>query len=109
MIRTIEQTTMRKVYLRVLPIAAVSYFFCYLDRINVGFAALTMNKDLGLDAATSQQWGVGVDIDLMGLSVNAEISHLQTSMHRRLEEAMIAAAVTPRSCRAPLSLKNSLV
>jgi MFS family permease len=26
--------------------------FCYLDRINVGFAALTMNKDLGLDAAT---------------------------------------------------------
>ena len=52
MIRSIEQTTMRKVYLRVLPIAALSYFFCYLDRINVGFAALTMNKDLGLDAAT---------------------------------------------------------
>src|SRR5262245_37362744 len=52
MVRTIEQTTMRKVYLRVLSIAVVSYFFCYLDRINVGFAALTMNKDLGLDAAT---------------------------------------------------------
>jgi len=52
MIRTLEQTTMRKVYWRVLPIAVVSYFFCYLDRINVGFAALTMNKDLGLDAAT---------------------------------------------------------
>jgi ACS family tartrate transporter-like MFS transporter len=52
MIRTVEQTTMRKVYLRVLPIAAVSYFFCYLDRINVGFAALTMNKDLSLDAAS---------------------------------------------------------
>jgi len=52
MIGIIEQTTMRKVYLRVLPIAVVSYFFCYLDRINVGFAALTMNKDLGLDAAT---------------------------------------------------------
>jgi MFS transporter, ACS family, tartrate transporter len=52
MTRTIEETTMRKVYWRVLPIAAVSYFFCYLDRINVGFAALTMNKDLGLDAAT---------------------------------------------------------
>jgi len=50
MIRSIEQTTMRKVYLRVLPIAALSYFFCYLDRINVGFAALTMNKHLGLEA-----------------------------------------------------------
>jgi MFS transporter, ACS family, tartrate transporter len=48
----IEKATMRKVYLRILPFAALTYFFCYLDRINVGFAALTMNKDLGLDAAT---------------------------------------------------------
>jgi len=47
----IERATMRKVYLRILPFAALTYFFCYLDRINVGFAALTMNKDLGLDAA----------------------------------------------------------
>src|SRR6201982_3263650 len=49
--RSVEQMTMRKVYLRILPFAALTYFFCYLDRINVGFAALTMNKDLGLDAA----------------------------------------------------------
>jgi ACS family tartrate transporter-like MFS transporter len=52
MVRSLEQTTMRKVYLRILPFAALTYFMCYLDRINVGFAALTMNKDLGLDAAT---------------------------------------------------------
>ena len=51
MITTVEQSTMRKVYLRILPFAVLTYFFCYLDRINVGFAALTMNKDLGLDAA----------------------------------------------------------
>ncbi len=42
---------MRKLYLRLLPFAIVVYFFCYLDRINVGFAALTMNKDIGLGAA----------------------------------------------------------
>src|SRR5216117_868823 len=42
---------MRRVYLRILPFAVLTYFFCYLDRINVGFASLTMNKDLGLDAA----------------------------------------------------------
>jgi ACS family tartrate transporter-like MFS transporter len=48
---TIERATMRKVYLRILPFAALTYFFCYLDRINISFAALTMNKDLGLDAA----------------------------------------------------------
>jgi ACS family tartrate transporter-like MFS transporter len=46
----LERTTMRKVYLRLLPFAIVTYFFCYLDRINVGFAALTMNKELGLNA-----------------------------------------------------------
>jgi MFS transporter, ACS family, tartrate transporter len=50
MVRTLEQTTMRKVYLRLLPFAILTYFFCYLDRINVGFAALTMNKDLGMTA-----------------------------------------------------------
>jgi ACS family tartrate transporter-like MFS transporter len=49
---TLEQSTMRKVYWRLLPFAILTYFLCYLDRINVGFAALTMNKDLGLDAAT---------------------------------------------------------
>ena len=51
MLRTVEQSTMRKVYLRILPFAVLTYFFCYLDRINVGFASLTMNKDIGLDAA----------------------------------------------------------
>src|SRR6202011_4943157 len=51
MIRSLEKITMRKVYFRLLPFAVLTYFFCYLDRINVGFAALTMNKNIGLDAA----------------------------------------------------------
>jgi ACS family tartrate transporter-like MFS transporter len=48
---TLEQTTMRKVYMRLLPLAMVVYFCCYLDRINVSFAALQMNADIGLTAA----------------------------------------------------------
>lgn len=51
MAHPVEQSAMRKVYLRVLPFAVLTYFFCYLDRINVGFAALTMNNELGLDPA----------------------------------------------------------
>ncbi|HYM02197.1 MAG TPA: MFS transporter, partial [Stellaceae bacterium] len=50
--RSLELRTMRAVYLRLVPFALVTYLLCYLDRINVSFAALTMNKDLGLDAAT---------------------------------------------------------
>src|ERR1700759_1974094 len=48
----VEQPTMRKVYLRLLPLTAIMYFLCYIDRINVSFAALTMNQDIGLTAAT---------------------------------------------------------
>jgi ACS family tartrate transporter-like MFS transporter len=59
MVRSLEQITMRKVYLRILPFAALTYFFCYLDRINVGFAALTMNKDIGL-TPTLYGWGAGI-------------------------------------------------
>ncbi len=51
MVDALERTTIRKVYWRLLPIALLIYFLCYIDRINVGFAALTMNKELGLDAS----------------------------------------------------------
>src|SRR4051794_25991780 len=51
MVGTIEQRTMRKVYWRILPFTGLLYFICYLDRVNVGFAALTMRQDLGLSQA----------------------------------------------------------
>ncbi|MBS0641803.1 MAG: MFS transporter, partial [Proteobacteria bacterium] len=47
----VQRSALRKVYLRLLPIALLTYFLCYVDRINVGFAALTMRGDLGLSAA----------------------------------------------------------
>ena len=37
-----------KVRQRLVPFLVVCYFAAYLDRVNVGFAALTMNKDLGI-------------------------------------------------------------
>ena len=50
--RTLEQSTMRKVYLRLLPFAVLSYVLAYIDRINVSFAGLTMRGDLGMSAGT---------------------------------------------------------
>src|SRR5579871_243432 len=47
----VEKSAIRKIYLRLLPLLFLSYFICYLDRINVGFAALTMNKELGFNAS----------------------------------------------------------
>src|SRR5437764_14973614 len=46
----VEKSCMRKVYLRLLPFAVLSYFLAYIDRINVSFAGLTMRDDLGLSA-----------------------------------------------------------
>src|SRR5207248_841209 len=48
--RTLERSTMRKVYLRLLPFAVLSYVLAYIDRINVSFAALTMRGDLHMSA-----------------------------------------------------------
>src|SRR6202051_5020667 len=52
----LERQTMAKIYRRLLPFCFVLYFICYLDRANIGFAALTMNKDLGL---SSYIYGLG--------------------------------------------------
>src|SRR3954464_15348165 len=54
--RSLEAATMRKVGMRLIPFLVLCYFISYVDRVNVGFAALTMNRDLGLSAAA---FGIG--------------------------------------------------
>jgi len=46
----IEKSAMRKIYLRLLPFAVLSYILAYIDRINISFAGLTMRGDLKLSA-----------------------------------------------------------
>ncbi|MFJ2158046.1 MFS transporter [Streptomyces sp. NPDC087856] len=46
----IESRTLRKMTLRLIPLLALLFFVNYLDRTNIGVAALTMNDDLGLSA-----------------------------------------------------------
>lgn len=55
----LESRTIRKVSARLIPFLIVCYFIAYLDRVNVGFAALTMNKALGL-TATMFGFGSGI-------------------------------------------------
>jgi ACS family tartrate transporter-like MFS transporter len=42
---------LRKVAWRLIPFMTLLYFVAFLDRVNIGFAALTMNADLGLTKA----------------------------------------------------------
>jgi ACS family tartrate transporter-like MFS transporter len=46
----IERSAIRKIYWRILPISILMYLLAYIDRINVGFAALTMRGDLHMSA-----------------------------------------------------------
>ena len=55
----IEIRTIAKVSRRLVPFLIICYFVAYLDRVNVGFAALTMNQDLGL-SQTAFGFGAGI-------------------------------------------------
>jgi len=55
----VEVRTIAKVARRLVPFLIVCYFIAYLDRVNVGFAALTMNQDLGL-SQTAFGFGAGI-------------------------------------------------
>ena len=46
-----DAAVIRKVFRRLIPFLVVMYVFAYLDRMNIGFASLSMNRDLGLSAA----------------------------------------------------------
>jgi ACS family tartrate transporter-like MFS transporter len=50
---------MQKVMWRLLPLMALMFLVNQMDRVNVSFAALTMNRDIGLDAA-SYALGAGI-------------------------------------------------
>ena len=59
----LQQQAMRKAAWRLIPLLALAYFFNYLDRTSVGYAALQMTDHLGLSAA---QFGLGAGIMFVG-------------------------------------------
>ena len=60
---SIEKRTIQKLRTRIIPFIFVLYIVAFIDRINIGFAALTMNKEL---AITSQQYGFAFGIFFFG-------------------------------------------
>ena len=53
----IETSTIRAISWRLIPFLILAYFLAYLDRVNLGFAALTMNADLNFTPLIFA-WGV---------------------------------------------------
>jgi ACS family tartrate transporter-like MFS transporter len=59
----VDRRVVRKATIRLVPLLALLYLVNYLDRVNVGFAALTMNADLGLSSAA---YGLGAGLFFIG-------------------------------------------
>lgn len=59
----LEQRAFARAAWRLIPFMALLYVVSFLDRVNVGFAALTMNKDLGF---TPEIYGFGAGIFFFG-------------------------------------------
>lgn len=59
----LERRVTRKLMWRIIPFVMLLYFVSFLDRVNVGFAALTMNAELGL---TPTAFGLGGGLFFIG-------------------------------------------
>jgi len=61
--KSLEAATMRRVSWRLMPFLLLAYLLCYIDRVNVGFASLQMNKAVGIDPKI---YGLGAGIFFIG-------------------------------------------
>jgi len=59
----LETRVLRKITMRIVPFVMLLYFVAFIDRVNIGFAALTMNKDLGFSPTV---FGFGAGIFFLG-------------------------------------------
>jgi D-galactonate transporter len=55
----LEKSTIRAISWRLIPFLILAYFLAYLDRVNLGFAALTMNAELKFSPLVFS-WGAGI-------------------------------------------------
>ena len=59
----LEQATMRRVTSRLIPFIFLCYVIAYIDRVNIGFAATELQRDLGLSDAA---FGLGAGLFFLG-------------------------------------------
>jgi ACS family tartrate transporter-like MFS transporter len=103
----LERTTLAKVTRRLLPFLFILYIVCFLDRVNIGFAALQMNHDLGFSPAV---YGFGAGIFFLGyvlFEVPSNLILARTGARVWIARIMISwglLAAAMMFVRGPLSL-----
>jgi MFS transporter, ACS family, tartrate transporter len=89
----VEARVARKLQLRILPFAMLLYLVSFLDRLNVGFAALSMNKAIGL---TPAMYGLGGGLFFAGyiaVQVPSNLLLLRVGARRWIARVVVAWGV----------------
>ena len=90
---TTSESALRKVRWRLIPFLFLLYVIAYLDRVNVGFAALDMNRDLGFSAAV---YGLGSGIFFLSytlLEVPSNLIMVRVGVRRWIARIMLTWGV----------------
>ena len=84
--KNLESKIIRKLQWRLIPFLFLLYVISFIDRVNIGFAALTMNKDLGI---SSEQYGLVAGVFFFGYILSGIPSNLM--LHKFGARLWIAA------------------
>jgi MFS transporter, ACS family, tartrate transporter len=107
--RDVEAVTIRRVSWRLMPFLLLAYLICYIDRANVGFAALQMNKAVGID---SKIYGLGAGIFFIGyfiLEVPSSLALERFGARTWIARIMISwGAVSAAAGLAPINALGNL-
>jgi len=102
----VATVTLRKITLRLIPFLFLLYIVAWLDRVNVGFAALQMNSDLGFSSAA---FGFGSGVFFLGYCLFEVPSNLvlhRVGARRWISRIMVswgAISVAMMFVRTPLT------
>lgn len=89
----LERSTLRKISWRLLPLIAVGYAIAYMDRINISFAALQMNQDLGFSATVYGLGGGMFFLSYAALEVPSNMVLTRVGARRWIARIMITWGV----------------
>ena len=96
--RVLEASTIRRVSWRLMPFMLLAYLICYIDRVNVGFAALQMNKAVGIDPKI---YGLGAGIFFVGyfiLEVPSNLALQRFGARIWIARIMISWGIVSMAC-----------
>src|SRR5450631_3185283 len=94
----LERQTLRRVSWRLMPFLTIAFLLCYIDRVNLGFAALQMNAAVGLDPKI---YGLGAGILYIGyfvLEVPSNLALERFGARRWIGRIMISWGAVSAAC-----------